>query len=210
MKCDSCIKTLDQLLDGELDEASAYEVQLHTIQCDDCSVALERKRQLRESLKAMPYAPPAEGFYDRLLEQTVKTTHRNEVMYWTSAGLGTAIAASVIAWLVLVLPGDFREDLDAAQLAGVTISLNVEKTVRVSFESVSELQGATLTVQLPPGVRISGYDDQSEITWSTNVTRGINILSLPIIVRSGQGGTILARVEHAGKSKSFQFDVTVS
>lgn len=209
MNCDHCIDLLDQFLDGELEEALVRDVQTHTTQCADCNATLERKRKLWQALQAMPYQQPADGFYDRVLEQTMKSTHRNEVMYWASAGLGTAIAASVIAWMVLVLPVEYGTGFDAAQLQGVTISLNVEKTVRVSFASVAELQGATLSVQLPPGVYISGYAGQSEITWSTDVTPGINILSLPIVVRSGTGGIILARIEHAGKTKSFQFEVSV-
>lgn len=210
MNCDKCIETVDQYLDDELDEASAHAVQLHTMQCGDCNAAVERKRRFRQALKAMPYVPPVDGFYDRTLEQTVKLTQRNEVMYWASAGLGTAIAASVIGWMVLVMPVDYTQDIEAEQLSGVTISLNVEKTVRVSFESVSELQGATLTVQLPPGVEISGYEGQREISWSTDVTQGVNILALPLMLREGSGGTIVARIEHSGKSKAFQLDVDVS
>jgi len=210
MNCISCTELLDQYLDDELAEAVAGQVRSHTESCPECSALLQRKTGLRQALRAIPCVPPVEGFYDRALEQTVKTTQRNEIKFWTSAGLGTAIAASVVAWLVLVLPVDQTEEIDAAQLAGVTISLNVEKTVRVSFQSVRELPGAMLTVQLPPGVEISGYANQSEIAWSTDVTRGVNILSLPIVVRSGSGGTIVAQIEHSGKSKSFRFDVSVS
>jgi len=210
MNCISCTELLDQYLDDELAEAVAGQVRSHCEGCRECNVLLQKKARLRQALSAMPYVPPIEGFYDRALEQTVKTTQRNEIKFWTSAGLGTAIAASVVAWLVLVLPVDQRVEIDAALLAGVTISLNVEKTVRVSFQSVRELPGATLTVQLPPGVEISGYANQSEIAWSTDVTQGANILSLPIVVRSGNGGTIVAQIEHSGKSKSFRFDVSVS
>ena len=210
MNCISCTELLDRYLDDELAEAVAGQVRSHCEGCRECNALLQKKERLRQALSAMPYVPPIEGFYDRALEQTVKTTQRNEIKFWTSAGLGTAIAASVVAWLVLVLPVDQREEIDAAQLAGVTISLNVEKTVRVSFQSVRELPGATLTVQLPPGVEISGYANQSEIAWSTDVTQGVNILSLPIVVRSGNGGTIVAQIEHSGKSKSFRFDVSVS
>ena len=210
MNCDNCIETLDRYLDGELGEAADRDLESHVDSCDRCSARLAQKRALRRALKVMPYVPPEHGFYDRVLEETVKTTQRNEAMFWGSAGLGAAVAASVIAWLVLVLPADQMEDIDALQLTGVSISLNVEKTVRVSFESVSELEDAVLTVQVPPGVEISGYDGKSEIKWSTDVTRGVNILALPIVVRSGMGGTILARLEHSGKSKTFQFDVDVT
>ncbi len=210
MNCNSCTELLDQYLDGELADSAASEIRSHSESCRECNALLQKKAALRQALSAMPYVPPVEGFYDRALEHTVKTTQRNEMKFWSTAGLGVAAAASVIAWLVLVLPVDHRDDSDAAQLAGVTISLNVEKTVQVSFESVRDLQGATLTVQLPPGVEISGYGNRSEIAWSTDVTRGVNILSLPIVVRSGKGGTIVALIEHSGKSKTFRFDVSVS
>lgn len=208
MNCDNCNHILDEFLDDELEESVAHELKTHVENCEDCNAALKKIMRLRQALKAMPYQPPEDGFYDRLLEQTVKSMHRNEMTFWATAGVGSAIAASVVAWLVLALPVDYGEDIQVAQLEGVTISLNVEKTIRISFESVSVLQGATLTVQLPPGVQVSGYDGQSEITWTTNVTAGVNILSLPVVLRSGTGGTILARVDHLGKSKSFQFDVS--
>lgn len=210
MNCDKCNEALDQYLDDELGEAEVRELLLHVDSCDECSAGLARKKALRQTLKAMRYAPPEKGFYDRMLEETVKTTQKNEAMFWGSAGLGAAMAASVIAWLVLVLPADQMQDIEALQLAGVSISLNVEKTVRVSFESVSELEDATLIVQVPPGVEISGYDSKTEIKWTTDVSRGVNILALPIVVRSGMGGTILARLEHSGKSKTFQFNVDVT
>ncbi len=209
MNCNKCIENLDQFLDGELEGLSLREFQSHTTECGDCGAALKKNKKLRQALKAMPLLPPEQGFYDRALEQTVKTTQRNEVLYWASAGIGGAIAASVIAWLVLALPPDYQENIEQQQLAGVSISLNVEKTVRVSFESNRELKDATLILQLPPGVEISGFENRSEIKWATNVHRGTNILALPIVVRSGLGGTIIARVEHAGKAKSFQFAVKV-
>lgn len=210
MNCDNCIELLDCYLDGELAEGDAASLRTHCESCADCETRLQKKIALRQALSAMPYAGPEDGFYDRVLETTVTTTQRSEMKFWTTAGLGAAVAASIVAWMVLVLPVEYSRDIDAAELDGITIGLNVEKTVRVSFESVQDLESATLTVQLPPGVEIAGYGDRSEISWSTNVTQGVNILALPIIVRSGNGGTVLAQVEHAGKSKSFKFDVSVS
>ncbi len=46
--------------------------------------------------------------------------------------------------------------------------------------------------------------------WTTTVKAGTNILELPIIVRSGKGGEILARLEHEGKQKTFAFAVQVT
>lgn len=209
MNCGQHKENLNRFLDGELEGLPLSEFQSHTAACGDCETALREKEALRQALKSMPLPPPDDGFYDRVLEQTVLMTHRNATYFWSSAGIGGAIAAGLVAWLVLALPADVQNRVEQPPLDTVTISLNVEKRVRLSFESVNELQGAMLTLQLPPGVEISGYDDRSEIRWATNVRPGTNILELPIVIRSGDGGTILARIEHGGKAKSFELAVKV-
>jgi len=209
MNCEQHTENLNQFLDGELEELLLREFESHTAECRDCDAALAKKKALRQSLRAMPFTPPEEGFYDHVLKHTVRTTQHNETLFWTSAGIGGAIAASLAAWLVLALPVSMQENIEQPLLDSVSISLGVEKTIRVSFESTGELQAATLTLQLPPGVEISGYENRSDITWATTVRPGTNILELPIVVRSGLGGTVLVKVMHGGKSKSFEFAVSV-
>ncbi|MFQ5610435.1 MAG: zf-HC2 domain-containing protein [Woeseiaceae bacterium] len=210
MNCTDCTGLLDQYLDGELAELEAASVKSHSEGCGDCSGLLKRKIALRQGLRAMPFEEPEDGFYDRVLENTLIETQRHASRFWATAGIGTAVAAGIIALAVALLPVDYSHDVDAVELEGVTIALNLEKTVRISFDSINDLDGATLTVQLPPGVEIAGYGDRKEISWSTNVSKGVNILALPIVVTSGAGGTIVAHVEHAGKTKAFKLDVSVS
>ena len=64
-------------------------------------------------------------------------------------------------------------------------------------------------MQLPAGVEIVGYEGRDSVRWKTTVKAGTNILELPIVVRSGNGGAILARLEHEGKQKTFEFAVRV-
>jgi len=200
---------LDPFLDDELEAALLTEFQAHSKDCNDCTELLGRKNDLRQALKSMPLPPPEDGFLESVVEQALVTTHRNEKRFWTSAGLGGAIAAGVIGWMVLMLPADLPQGIDQLPLDTVTISLNVEKTIKLTFESTRELQAAKLTLQLPAGVEIVGYEGRSSVRWTTTVKPGTNILELPIIVRSGNGGSILARVEHEGKQQSFKFVVTV-
>ncbi len=209
MNCNQHTENLNQYLDGELEWVLLREFESHTADCRECDAALMRKRELRQALKSMPVQPPETGFYDRVLEQTVRTTHRNETLFWTSAGIGGAVAAGITAWLILALPVNIPENTEQPLLDTVTISLNVERTVRVSFDSVGGLQAATIILQLPPGIEISGYEDRSEIKWAATVHPGKNILELPIVVRSGLGGNIVVQIEHDGKAKSFEFAVTV-
>ena len=209
MNCDQYQENLDRFLDDELEEALLSQLQAHLPSCNACAEVLRRKKDLRQALKSMPLPPPEDGFLDAVVEQTLIRTHRNEAWFWSSAGVGGAVAAGVIAWLVLALPADLPHGADPALLDTVTISLNVEKTFRVSFESARELQAATLSVRLPAGVEVVGYEGRDSVRWTTLIKPGTNILELPIIVRFGDGGVIVARIEHEGKKKSFEFDVAV-
>jgi len=209
MNCDQYHENLDQFLDDELEAALLNEFQAHTEDCRDCTEGLRRKKALRQALRSMPLPSPEDGFLDSVVEIALVRTHRNEKRFWSSAGIGGAIAAGVIGWMVLSLPADLPQVTDPTQLDTVTISLNVEKTVKLTFNSSRELQAATLSLQLPAGVEVVGYEGRTSVRWRTTVKPGTNILELPIIVRSGNGGAILARVEHEGKQQSFEFAVTV-
>ena len=210
MNCDQFQENLDPFLDDELEEALLGQFQAHVPGCDVCADVLRRTKDLRRALKSMPVPPPADGFLHAVIEQTLVRTHRNEAWFWSSAGVGGAVAAGVIAWLILALPADLPRGADQALLDTVTITLNVEKTIKVSFESARELQAATLSVRLPPGVEVVGYAGRDSIRWTTTIKSGTNILELPIIVRFGNGGVIVARLEHEGKKKSFEFDVAIT
>ena len=125
-----------------------------------------------------------------------------------TAGIGGALAAGIVAWLVFALPTDLpTPSVDTMET--VSITMNVEKTFRLTFDSKHELQAAAISVQLPDGVEITGYEGRDNVRWTTTVKAGTNILELPIVVRSGNGGAILARLEHEGKQKTFEFAVKV-
>lgn len=208
MYCEQFRQNLDPFLDGELDEALSREVDSHSGACETCAALRTRKEALRRVLKAIPVPSPADGFLDAIVEEAIINTHRNETRFRATAGIGAAIAAGVVAWLVLVLPAELPTQPEAT-LETVTITLNVEKTFRLTFDSKRELQAAAILVELPPGVEIVGYEGQDSVRWRTTVKAGTNILELPIIVRSGNGGEVLARLEHEGRQKTFEFAVKV-
>jgi anti-sigma factor RsiW len=200
---------LDPYLDGELDTALSRQVDAHSVECETCSSLRTRKEALRQTLRSLPVAPPEDGFIDSVVEETIINTHRNETRFRATAGIGGAIAAGLVAWLVLVLPADLPGEAEAT-IETVTIALNVEKTFRLTFDSKHELQAAAISVQLPDGVEVVGYEGLDSVRWTTTVKAGTNILELPIVVRSGDGGAIHARLEHEGKEKTFAFAVKVT
>jgi len=209
MNCDLYRHNLDPFLDGELDEALSREIDAHGQECGTCAALRTRKEALRRTLKSLPVTQPDDGFLDAVVEETIINTHRNETRFRLTAGIGGAIAAGIVAWLVFVLPTDLPTAPEG-ELETVTITMNVEKTFRLTFDSKRELQAAAISVDLPDGVEIVGYEGRDSVRWTTTVKAGTNILELPIVVRSGTGGQVLARLEHEGKQKTFTFAVQVS
>ncbi len=209
MHCDQFRQNLDPYLDGELDESLSHEFEAHTSECDACDALRTRKEALRRTLRAIPVPPPEHGFLDAVVEETLISAHRNETRFRATAGIGAAVAAGVVAWLVLVLPADLPT-MPEPSLETVEITMNVEKTFRLTFDSKRELQAAAISVELPDGVEVVGYEGRTSVRWRTTVKAGTNILELPIVVRSGNGGAVLAKLEHEGKQKTFRFAVKVS
>jgi len=210
MNCVQFHSSINPYLDDELESGARARFEMHGSACRDCAAVLFRRHELRQRLRSIPVPPPEDGFLDSVAGQAVVETQRNESRFWLSAGIGGAVAASIVAWLVLALPAGIPTVEQSAELETVTIALNTEKTFKLTFESEHELQAASLSVQLPDGAEIVGYEGRNFVRWSTDIQPGTNILELPVIVRSGHGGPVLAKIEHEGKEKAYQFAIEVT
>ncbi len=136
-------------------------------------------------------------------------TQKHERRRWLATGFGSAVAAGQVGWMILGQPVNDSATVDQVPIAGMTVTIGNPKTIRFSINSAVELTDANLVVMLPAGIEVVGFDLQREIEWTTTIKKGPNILELPIVVLSGTGGTIFARVEHENRTKSFEFTISV-
>ena len=201
--------TLDEDLDGHLADAEKAEAGQHLSGCGDCQEIVKTEQLFRKALKSLPVPNVSDGFFDRAINNAVSSAQRKQRMRWISTGFGGAIAAGIAAWVVfgvlLTTP-----DLDNKSIAGLTITLHETEVVRLAFDSAVELQNATLMVQLPAGVEIAGYENESLLKWSTTILQGRNVLELPVVAHSGGGGILVATVVHDDKRREFQIQIDVS
>lgn len=209
MNCHDCKENLDFYIDNELQSSLRSQFEEHLNECTRCSEMLAREHDLRKALKSIPVPMPETEFFDQALDRTVTMTKRHEQNRWLLTGFGGAVAAGVVGWMILGQPMD-TAGIDQAPIAGLSFTIGVPKTIRFSISSANELTNARLFVSLPEGVEVVGFDMQSEIDWTTTIKKGPNILELPIVVYSGTGGTILARVEHENKTKTFEFTISIT
>jgi hypothetical protein len=99
--------------------------------------------------------------------------------------------------------------VDAA-IPQVTMVLESPRTINLVFSSAADLSDATLTVSLPPGIEIQGFQGRREISWMTSLREGRNVLPLKLIALAPTGGELMATLQHNEDNKTFRLKVTVT
>ena len=74
---------------------------------------------------------------------------------------------------------------------------------------VRAVNGVSLTVALPDGVELTEYRGLDEVSWTTRLQAGKNVLPLQLVAIGGSGGELVARLQHEGDEKVFTVNVAV-
>ena len=209
MNCRDCKENLDLYIDHELESSLVLQFEEHANQCSRCSEMVTQEQIMRRALRSIPVPMPELEFFEQALTRTVTMTKTHDRRRWLVTGFGSAIAAGVVGWMILGQPVNDSATVDQVPIAGLSFTIGAPKTIRFSIDSADELTDANLVVMLPAGIEVVGFDLQRKIEWTTTIKKGPNILELPIVVLSGTGGTIFARVEHQNKTKTFEFTISV-
>ena len=177
----------------------------------DNQANLDEERALLDLLKDYPMPEATAGFYDQALVRAASEGTRRQRNRWVMTGFGSAIAAGIV--LAFVSGAFFNAPIVPqidSNIPGVTMALAEPQTVNLVFSSTEALDAATLTVSLPAGVELAGFPGQREISWTTNLSAGKNLLPLKLIALTPTGGEILARLQHHDRDRTFRLRVLVS
>ena len=63
---------------------------------------------------------------------------------------------------------------------------------------------------LSGGFEIVGFGDLRELTWSTDLEKGVNKLTLPLSAVAVAGGQLVVRLEHEGTTREFRVDLNIT
>jgi hypothetical protein len=205
MRCEDAIeqiRTAGSQSAGDLRLAMA-----HAAGCDDCHAALRALDALR-SLRDEPVAVPADAAIERAIDKAVASSPVGRYRRGFLSGLasGAALAATVAAVAVGIWLRTSGGGAPAAP-SEVRLVLNEPSAVTVTLESPEPLVGAEVRVELRGAVALEGYGDQRELRWSTDLDRGINQLTLPVVALDASGGQVLVEVTHGDKRRAFVLDV---
>jgi hypothetical protein len=171
----------------------------------------KRDQEIQALLKDYPMPEATAEYFDRALVRATHEGSRRQRNRWLMTGFGSAIAAGLALWMIggffLTMPELPNAD---PTIPGITMTLEEPRTINLVFASSEALGRATLTVQLPPGIEMSGFPGQREVTWETSLTVGKNLLPLKLIATSPQGGEVFATLRHDDRGRTFRLRVDVS
>ena len=103
--------------------------------------------------------------------------------------------------------------VSAAQAKAIAFIVGVDKDRKApglklfGLESPEALANAEVRVELRGAVGLDGYAGQRELRWSTDLDRGVNQLTLPVVASDASGGQVVVEVIHGDKRRTFVLDV---
>jgi hypothetical protein len=207
MRCEDAIEVIRTT--GARWSAEYLAARAHAESCDDCRAALralDAMRVVRDEPAPDISANAIERAIDRALTESPERRYRRG--FWSGLASGAALAAAIA--IVAVGIWSFRIGLEApGAVPEVHIALNQRSNVTVTLETPEALMNAEVRVELRGAVALDGYAGQRELRWSTDLDRGVNQLTLPVVASQASGGQVLVEVTHGDKRRTFVLDVRV-
>jgi ferric-dicitrate binding protein FerR (iron transport regulator) len=196
MNCEIAQALITGIVRRTASDAERTSCMIHIEQCPDCEAAL-RGAEVLHQLAARQAAAPRAELFDQVVQRATKrrAVSPGRHRFLLGSIFGAALAASIFAAALFVDWGDNSRvgDRDPVEFA---LAVGEPRQVDLAFETDSDLDGATITIELIGDVEISGFGARRELTWPENLVAGVNRLSLPVVASSASGGRMIVRLSH--------------
>ena len=212
MRCSEARNILDEHLDDALAWRSRREVEYHLERCEACRDELAERRNLRRLLAQMPAPEPSEAYFDQAIAQAAQVRSRRRSDRITKGAAPAPRRLALAAALVCAIAGGLwlqQADLSSATVPETTIAMHEVTPVNLVFWSDRALADTRLSIQLPEGIELAGYNERSALTWKTDLEAGRNLLRLPLVGHVAAADEVTATLEHPQGTKTFRLKVKV-
>jgi len=205
MRCEDAVETLRTV--GAQPNADMRAAMDHVATCGDCQSAL-RAIDALHALRDESTPPIGDAVIqlavDRALASRPEQRYRSGFWAGLASGVGVAAAVAALAVGIWVFGPGGKAPVAVPE---VRVALNQRSDVTVTLESPEPLANAEVRIELRGGVELVGYAGQRELKWSTDLDRGINQLTLPVVAIDASGGQVLVEVTHGQKHRAFVVDI---
>lgn len=209
MSCTALDDRLDDYCDGALPAAERAELEAHVAGCTDCTALVAREDAFRRQLAAWGDATvplPDDTWFDARLADASARGRLEGRRRWLTTAVGGLLAAGIAALLIVTTP----PKVPGPGLPNVTMTVATPRTVNLVFASAAPLEGATVTLLLPPGVDLEGFPGQREVSWQVSLAAGRNLLPLTLVGHAPQSAELEAILSHNDDSRRFRLRLSVT
>lgn len=213
MKCETFLNHVDAWAAGEPVAVPEQELQEHASRCKRCAQALEMAALIQHELQSDAVPEPSAGFEQRVLTQATARPGAYRVVRALPVW-GGAIAATLVVGIWIGQGQDTpaqspelaETSVDHREPAPVVFE-PVQQTVKLAFNSKTDVENVTLTLELPPNVELSPFPGRHTISWTVNLKQGDNLLALPLNVLFPGQGELVAHLDDGETRKTFRTEI---
>ena len=203
MNCESIANNVVDIVAGTLPASRLADARQHIERCRDCRDALSGAEALA-SLKDRDTGEVPAGLFDSITRRLSPEmlAQQTSKRFWLGAGFGGAIAAAAFA-AALALGWLGQPVTEVPETVEFIVGLGEPRDMDIAIETDRPLQGATISIMLSGGVELDGYGDRRELSWTSDLSAGINRLSLPLVAVDEAGGQMVVRLSHPASEQMF-------
>jgi len=206
MHCNIILSQLDDYIDSELKPGQRSQFEAHLGECASCHQAWQQELQFRQLMKEHDVPAPAAGFEERAFAKLPRQTSGSHKSSFV-AGFGGAMAAGILLFIAAAL---FLNPVTQQQaIPNIQLTLHEAKKVNMVFDVPEMVAEATFSMQVPNHIDIAGRKGLHQIEWKTALKKGKNLLSLPIVAQSAEGGELVAKIKYGDQEKVFRLELDV-
>jgi hypothetical protein len=211
MNCEDAISSFKSTTEGGSTDLESRKAAEHIAGCDECRDALMGIAALHKLRDQEPVQVPADFFRQAMQSVTTNAKPQNTGFgFWHGMGIGAAVAASLTMAFMISFNTPSPQADSTSATPEFLIVMNEPRNVNIAIDAGRDLLGATVSVFLAGGVELAGYGNKREISWTTDLDKGVNHLQLPVIATDLHGGTVLVRLDHEGEQKVFLVNLIIS
>lgn len=209
----NCSDVIEQLLDTEEDALSVLErsqLVAHLADCKSCQDALRAANALR-MVRKKPIQSPPDGLFDRVMARATNAEipDARRFQFWAGAAFGGLLAAGIA--IAVVTLATLKAPISAPpEVPVVTMALGEQQEINIAIDAEQDLPGTTVNVVLSGDFEIAGFGKQRELSWTTDLEKGVNKLALPLLAVGDTDGHLIVRLEHEGTHRVFRVNLNLS
>ncbi len=201
MNCEQAQIVIHEYIDGELSSIQVEALEQHCADCKNCAKQLDQLVKQQAALKALPVPALSPELKNRLIKRAVRSAAKaNKQASMLGVRPYKMLAAAMVAIMVIALSVFYRVDKPADATHFVAVGNQIH-TIRVAINTAKALDGVVLRVDLSNNLELDGFGNKKQISWTTGLRKGVNVISLPIIGIASGKGSIITHIQLNGKEK---------